>query len=89
MSGIKENELSQSAKFYPNPTTGQVEFTNETNETFSLSIFDFKGDEIKKLNNMKNKKYSFDLSPFSNGEYFLKIIYQSGKTETHRIIKQN
>ncbi|MCG8577660.1 MAG: T9SS type A sorting domain-containing protein [Flavobacteriales bacterium] len=80
--GFNENALS-SAKVYPNPTNGafQVEFDGK----FTYELTDVLGKTI--LSGQAVNQESFDLSTYSKGAYFLKVI-SDGKEQTMKVIKR-
>jgi hypothetical protein len=77
-----------SISIFPNPTKGKVsvEFSEETNQSLSLEIFDLFG---KKLNDLTlNQDRVFDLSEFPDGIYFVSFIIDNlPSNEKYKIIK--
>lgn len=70
--------VSESMSFYPNPTNGLVHFS----EILTWELTNSTGNEI-----VKGKSASIDLSPYSAGVYFIKII-SGQETVIERIIKK-
>lgn len=72
-------------KIYPNPTTGIVNFNLDENTT--IFIYNILGKElltVKKESGMQN----IDLSNYSKGVYFLKLINEKGESMTKKIIRE-
>jgi polygalacturonase len=63
---------------YPNPTTGRI-YIKEKADECPVSIFDFTGRLL-----LKTKSSEPDMSPFSNGIYFVKI-----QDKTMKLIKKS
>lgn len=64
------NELKKSLNIYPNPTTGIINI--DTKETYSVEIFDLKGQVLIE----DNAQQSLDISFLKKGIYLLKIVTQ-------------
>ena len=80
--GIEEN-YPLSFFLHPNPTTGKVKITsNQTVET--IVVFNLLGQKIKTA----RQSNSIDLSSFESGIYFLQLKTETGKSQTHKIIKK-
>lgn len=71
---------------HPNPTNGNVTVHN-TSYSSRYILSDIHGKPIAIFNNIeKNKELSFDLSPYSNGVYYLKEIPAIGDPTVTKII---
>lgn len=64
-------------KIFPNPVSDkiQVEFTvNKKYKTSKLEFYDFQGIQFKSIENIHLQNVGLDVSDYSNGIYYLKII---------------
>lgn len=70
---IKEINQNNTISIYPNPTNGIFTIKNNFFEGNSLEVFNLLGEKIidQKINNSQTK---IDLSDFSNGMYWVKLI---------------
>lgn len=84
--GIKANTISNDLSF-PNPTHGEFTFAATENSIYQLIVTDISGKMIYQQKDISEKKYKIQLENEPQGEYFLKAIYNSGKIETKKIIK--
>jgi len=82
--GINE-EPNQENKFlvYPNPGNSTIKIEGHLNEIQEMRLTDIQGKVLIE----KSVFNQVDISKFPNGVYFLNIKMESGKTETHKIIK--
>lgn len=72
---IDELDLSNSISIYPNPTNGI--FSVEADNMKSIEITSITGEIVKELV-LNNNKTTIDLTSFSSGIYFAKIITDKG-----------
>ena len=79
--GITENSANSKTKLYPNPTTGII--TIETDIDFRIELLDVSGNLIHE----QSTGPIIDMSEFSKGVYFVKIITSQG-ISINRIILQ-
>jgi hypothetical protein len=80
------NEIKrQSFLVYPNTSIGLFNITSEK-EIYSVEVLDVKGQQILYLN-PKTNKAEINITAFSDGLYFLKII-SAGQQEVVKILKQ-
>lgn len=84
---INEPKLFNSFSSYPNPLIDEIIISQALNESYSICVMDINGKIIQQVSNLDNKKYSLSLESYPSGTYFIKLVYQSGKTETKKIIK--
>ena len=80
--------LSSNPSFqvYPNPSRGEIKINGITNNT-QLEIFDLKGSLMKK--ELINENNIIDVSNLRNGIYFLKLVSNTEKTFTQKLIIKN
>ena len=83
---IKANSFSNSLSF-PNPANSEFTFIASENTSYQLIVSDINGKIIFQQKDILDNKYKLQLEDKPQGEYFLKAIYSSGKTETKKIIK--
>ncbi len=78
--GVKENVTeNQSLKFYPNPSNGLFNYelldANSMVDDYTMEVYNTAGVIIKRFSITKNNLHgSIDLTEFSNGMYFIKVI---------------
>ena len=71
--GIAETpQFDHSFLLYPNPSKHQLTVTNQNNKTYKLYLISNTGEEV--YTDTLNKKRNIDVSRFSKGVYFLKIM---------------
>lgn len=72
----------------PNPTqtTATIYFDNADKEKCQINVLDAQGRLLQQFNNIKENNLQIDLSEFSNGVYFYKIVGQQ-KTGFGKFIK--
>ncbi len=83
--GVSEINLSNNFSIYPNPTNDLLNITSNSNETFSLSVFNALGEN---LYSAVASQYSIlNTQYFANGIYFINIKSQNNSF-TQKFIKQ-
>lgn len=80
--GVSDNTINQFT-LYPNPTEEFITITSEQNIS-SVEVYNIIGQKISET----KSKTEVDLSHFNIGIYFIKIMDDSGNSETHKIIKE-
>ena len=82
----RTNSVNTNVVVYPNPTNGNLVIQN-TSSSSQYVLSDMHGKTIAIFNNPeKNKELIFDLSPYSNGIYFLKEMPMVGNPTVTKII---
>jgi len=76
-----EDFLLSTISIYPNPTSGQLNITNDEQNIKQISIFDLFGVKL-----FDTKYTTFDISHFSAGVYVVQIITEKGIV-TKKIVK--
>lgn len=72
VTGIEEQTLADKASFYPNPSTGLINFENlELNSQLNYELIDIKGSVIQEGIMEKNQ---LNFSHIKKGVYFLRLI---------------
>ncbi len=79
--GINTVKSQFNSKIYPNPTSGNVEiqFLNETNETFEFTLFDSNGKSVLIKRTTNKNSIQLDLSNYHSGLYVYKLLNQRNK----------
>ncbi|MBK7817350.1 MAG: T9SS type A sorting domain-containing protein [Sphingobacteriaceae bacterium] len=84
--GIKATTVTNNLSF-PNPTLGEFTFVASENKPYHLIINDINGKCIYQQKDIVYRKHQIQLEDKPQGTYFLQAIYNSGKIETKKIIK--
>lgn len=81
-----ELEMSETIKYYPNPTTGIVQFELSDAITYNYTLTNYLGQQLQtgKLNNSNN---TISLSIFPKGIYIITLV-DLEKSTTFKIIKE-
>ena len=86
--GLENNKIQLSASVYPNPTINQL--TLNVNDyqfdKLSLMLFDLQGKLIKQQT-LNNASTIIDMSEFSQGTYFLKVLEAQTELQSFKVIK--
>ncbi|MBX7240501.1 MAG: T9SS type A sorting domain-containing protein [Bacteroidia bacterium] len=72
-------------KYYPNPTQGILTVELEEN-IGEIYLSDISGKVLEQYQATKNKSFQIDLSPYSNGIYFLRYEYEPDKWLNGKVI---
>ena len=88
-----ESPLSESLKFYPNPTTGEIkiELVNEYTGKYEITVFNTMGKMVRQYSFNKNGEFAqgiIDLSGLSKGMYMLHIDQNPLGRTTSKILLQ-
>jgi hypothetical protein len=70
-------------RIYPNPTNGEFHIESK-DELAEVEVTDIFGRAI-----VSGADYSFDLSEFSAGTYYVRILFKNGEQKSTTIIKSN
>ena len=88
VTGLNEaNKNSTEILVYPNPSSNNLNFTFNTNQEYSISLFDLTGKEIKNVAAIQNKT-SIDVSSLNSGLYFYKINSKNTTVKSGKFIKE-
>lgn len=88
--GIDKSISLNRINVYPNPFDSNLTLITESNNSIkSIYIIDNLGKNIVCLKNeSNNKEINLDLGDLSSGNYVLKISYQDGHSEYHKVTKK-
>lgn len=86
MLSLPELETKPSIDLFPNPTTGYIHFTGNT-EIASVCIYNIAGQKIK-LIEVKNGARTFDLSFLKKGAYLIEITDFNGIIYNRKVLKK-
>ncbi len=80
---VREKNISW--KYYPNPTQGilTIEVEDNIGEIF---LSDITGKTLDRVEVQKGESFQIDLSPYTNGIYFLRYEYESDKWLNGKVI---
>ena len=83
-------------KLYPNPTSSlsSILISSQTNNVYTISIYNIDGKLMKQINNVKVKggigqEVGLDLSDFSSGTYLVNIKDENNISKSVILVKQN
>lgn len=81
---IRQSNLS----IYPNPMVNKstITFFNQKNESFTLEVFDNKGNKIRSINNIRSNSFELNRENLKNGLYILKLYSLSTKPIIKKIL---
>jgi hypothetical protein len=86
--GVEESQNFSAVNIYPNPTSGLLYISHESNvELSSVRVFDLTGHLIKENLNPRNQT-SFDVSELPSGFYILKLVSSSGQNANKTFVKE-
>jgi hypothetical protein len=71
---------------FPNPTSGEFNFSGDIENIKKIELYDYTGKMIKSLE--ENNINQVDISHLPVGLYFVKIIDKSDNISTKKIIKK-
>ncbi|MCF6296152.1 MAG: T9SS type A sorting domain-containing protein [Flavobacteriaceae bacterium] len=73
--GISDNNYYQQLNIYPNPfyEYATIEFNNNNNEIYTLSIFNILGKKVREISNIKINKIVVNRDNLRVGIYFLRL----------------
>lgn len=72
---------------YPNPTNGILKLNSEASLIKEAAVFDLLGRQVYNSKFSALNNVSLDLESLQTGAYILKVTFDSGKTETMKIMK--
>ena len=81
---VADKQLSFFSKVFPNPTNGVVNIQGEGNGTLIVSSI---SGQVLHNSTIQNGSEVIDISSNEPGQYFLRIIWENGNTETWKITK--
>ncbi len=89
--GISETGISLSMVVYPNPTTDVLQLkvdasTELSSQAISYQLFDVAGKLLQKQENL-DAETQIEMSDYMQGTYFLKIVANSRKIKSFKIVK--
>jgi hypothetical protein len=77
-----------SLQISPNPSAGQIRLTWANQRMKELTICNQLGQVIYSDKNIQTNPYSLSLASWRSGIYYLRMVYDNGETENHKIIRQ-
>jgi photosystem II stability/assembly factor-like uncharacterized protein len=80
-------DLKNQISAYPNPTNGTVHLNSENSLIKEASIIDLLGRQVYSSKFLPLNKVDIDLKSLQSGTYVLEVTFDSGKTETMKIMK--
>ncbi|MBS1651919.1 MAG: thiol protease/hemagglutinin PrtT [Bacteroidetes bacterium] len=89
VTGIKTTGIDlQNVLLYPNPSNDNITIALNQSEISSISVVDVLGKSILSQNFIDGEQSAnFDVSRFSNGIYFVKVISKNNQSKTIRFVK--
>ncbi len=89
VTSILDNAFNASIKVFPNPVKSilNIDFGEQTTFGIEISLISTLGHEVKRRLSNGHKIGTINLSPLTNGVYFLRIKSPEGKFALKRIVK--
>lgn len=86
---IEDNDISIDMSLYPNPSIDEITlFISNTNEEFSIIIYDALGKQIYTTNIIGRIEKRINISKYSSGMYLLHLTNNTNRTiKTYKIQK--
>ena len=86
--GVEENQDFSAVNIYPNPTSGVLNISHDSNfELSSVKVYDMTGHLIKENLYFRNQNL-FDVSELPSGFYILKLVSSSGQSVNKTFVKE-
>ncbi|MCX7985609.1 MAG: Ig-like domain-containing protein [Bacteroidales bacterium] len=82
--GIKQ--LTNLSKVYPNPVYSVLNVSGKALR--GVEVFDVVGKKVRFANHIASTQVSINMEGLPEGLYVVKVIYQNGSTELHKIFKK-
>ncbi|MBF2708813.1 T9SS type A sorting domain-containing protein [Flavobacterium soyangense] len=80
-------DLKNQISAYPNPTNGILHLDSEISLIKGATVFDLLGRQVYSSKFSNLNKADLDLKSLQTGNYVLKVTYDSGKTESMKVMK--
>jgi hypothetical protein len=87
--GIIENTINGiTVNVYPNPFESYttIQFSNDRNEPYSLTLFNSYGQVLRKIDNITNGSVAIERDQLKSGVYFFKLSSNSDSYKTGKLI---
>lgn len=79
--------LENSLSMYPNPSSGNVNFSLKNDTLNTIQIFDIRGSLILSEENISRNKATISIENLNSGMYFVKIISEKGQSVVKKLMK--
>jgi len=75
VTGLNQPNEVKKVKVYPNPITdfSLIEFENPGNNSYTFTLYDIRGQQLRTLKDIKTNKILLDLKDLSKGIYFFQL----------------
>lgn len=84
----EEQSAAEAISIFPNPTTGQLNISLDTDQDAQVDVFDLFGKKIQSRNIAAGTRtLQIDLSGYAKGMYLIHVS-KGGETSTHKVILQ-
>ncbi len=85
--GVEDILFRNTLQLYPNPTSGYITFTSaEHLQNSTIRLVNLLGQTVKIYRNMQGNRFSFDLSSYADGIYFIEVT-ESDRKARMKIVK--
>ncbi|MCZ4319223.1 T9SS type A sorting domain-containing protein [Aequorivita viscosa] len=85
--GLTDINISTTVSLYPNPVQDKV--TVQTNKIMnSIHVYGISGSLLKEALSVNTKTFNLNISNFSNGIYFVNVVFEDGTKTVQKLIKQ-
>lgn len=88
VTSLEDLSMSRIASVYPNPSNGILNIDFVNNKAVSIDILDVQGRTLLQQKVISEQSSQIDLSDFTSGVMFLRVIDSDGQSYVTRIIKE-
>ncbi len=85
---VRLNSRLTNLQIFPNPSANQIKLTGASQRIKELTICNQLGQVIYSDKNIQANPYTVSVAPWRSGIYYLRLIYDNGESENHKIIRQ-
>ncbi len=76
-------------RIFPNPGQNSIHIESSAKNILNVLVYGATGTLLQKIEKVNKDFSSLDISPYSNGIYFVDILFEDGSSTQHKILKSN
>lgn len=86
--GLNDKTRNQNIEVFPNPfnQSTTIEIKNYSNEFYNCIVYDFLGEKVKSINNIRSNKFMIDKEGLQMGSYIFQLQNKYGIIATGQLI---